>query len=311
MMGIADKRVIVLGAGGFIGTNLARRLHEIGAQVTGFGRSTGALADLPIRFVRGDAHAPEAMAGLFEGQHHAVYLLGTTTPASSNADMAYDVRSNLLVALAALEAAASAGVERFVLISSGGTVYGPDAEVPTPETAPTDPICSYGIVKLAIEKYLRLFETSHGMMGLTLRVANPYGPHQRTGKGQGVIGAFIERTLRGQALQIWGDGSVRRDYVFVDDLVDAILASFAYAGNQRVFNIGSGTSRDLNEVVASLRALDPRVEVHYQPARSVDVPVSQLAIDRAVAELGWRPGTQWQDGIGRTYDWFSSHVSRE
>ena len=238
-------------------------------------------------------------------------MLSTTTPATSNQDMHRDVTDNLLPTIALLDACRRAAVKRMVFISSGGTIYGPDAVVPTPETAPNEPISSYGIVKLAIEKYMHLYEREGGSKAFSLRVANPFGPMQDAGKGQGVIAAFARRMQDGDRLTIFGDGSVRRDFIFVDDVVDSIEAVLRYEGEERIFNIGSGVGRSITEIISTLEtAMGKAALVQREPARAVDVPASVLSIDRAKAELGWAPHTSWQDGVRLTVDWvMRSHVA--
>ncbi len=303
MIGVSGRKILVLGADGFIGANLCRHLVGAGALVTGFGHRSGRLGDIPnLRFVEGEAERLSGN-GLFEGQERVVHLIGTTTPASSDADIVYDIQSNLVAAIDIFEQAAGAGVRKMVFLSSGGTVYGPNAPVPTPESAETNPICSYGIVKLAIEKYLQIFEQRTGMIGISLRVSNPFGPYQYARRGQGAIAAFIANSVHKKPLTIWGDGTVRRDYLFIDDLSEAILAALDYEGVERVFNIGSGESRSLNEVVASIRRLEPTVTVSFEGSRPIDVPLSQLTIEKARKELGWSPQTDWHDGMKRTFEW--------
>ena len=303
MTDVGGCKILVLGADGFVGANLCHHLVGAGALVTGFGHRSGRLGDVSgLRFVEGDAQQLPC-EGLFEGQEQVVHLIGTTTPASSDADILYDIQSNLVAAIDIFERAARAGVRKLVFLSSGGTVYGPNAPVPTPESAETNPICSYGIVKLAIEKYLQIFEQRTGMTGISLRVSNPFGPYQYARRGQGAIAAFIANSIHSKPLHIWGDGTVRRDYLFIDDLSEAIVAALQYEGMERVFNIGSGESRSLNEVVASIRRLEPNVTVSFEGSRPIDVPISQLAIEKARKELGWSPQMDWHDGVKRTFEW--------
>src|SRR5262249_41635234 len=157
----------------------------------------------------------------------------------ANRNMAEDVRKSVIPSLALLDIARKRGVKRIVFVSSGGTVYGAAKEIPTPETAPTDPITAYGIGKLMIEKYLALHERLHGLSFRVLRVANPFGPFQQSDKGQGLIAALLARALRGEPIEIWGDGSVVRDYVFVEDVIDALQAAARDESAERIFNIGS------------------------------------------------------------------------
>jgi UDP-glucose 4-epimerase len=199
------------------------------------------------------------------------------------------------------------GVKRVVFVSSGGIIYGNARQIPTPETAPTEPICAYGISKLAIEKYLALFDHLHGLDYRILRITNPFGPFQTALKNQGVIAALISRALNGEPVEIWGDGSVVRDFVFVEDVVDALEAAAIDQSSERIFNIGSGQGRSLRDVIAEIRHL-PRLElkIQWKPGRPLDVPVSVVAIDRAISCLGWTPKTPFVTGLERTFEWLSS-----
>jgi UDP-glucose 4-epimerase len=191
-----------------------------------------------------------------------------------------------------------------VFASSGGTVYGRAQEIPTPETAPTDPICAYGISKLAIEKYLALFEHLHGLDFRVLRITNPFGPFQVALKNQGVIAALIARALRDEPVEIWGDGTVVRDFVFVEDVVDALVAAATDQSGERVFNIGGGRGRSLREIIGSIeRQMGKTLRLEWKPGRPLDVPVSVVAIDRAAGSLGWVPNTSFETGLERTIEW--------
>ena len=206
------KNILILGGGGFIGSNLCRLFSERGFRLRVAGRSPPRLTVANVEFVPTLLGASTDFSALLDGQDAVVHMLSTTTPATSNQDMHRDVTDNLLPTIALLDACRRAAVKRMVFISSGGTIYGPDAVVPTPETAPNEPISSYGIVKLAIEKYMHLYEREGGSKAFSLRVANPFGPMQDAGKGQGVIAAFARRMQDGDRLTIFGDGSVRREF---------------------------------------------------------------------------------------------------
>jgi UDP-glucose 4-epimerase len=204
-----------------------------------------------------------------------------------------------------MEAAAREGVRRLVFVSSGGTVYGVPAAVPIPETAPTEPISAYGLQKLAIERYLALFRRKHGLDSVVLRVSNPYGPLQRARRSQGVIAAFLEAGLRGEALEIWGDGTVTRDFVFIDEVVEAMLLAAVHSGGSRVFNVGSGQGLDINTVADDVEKVlgRGRLERIHHAARPADVPVNILDVSRIRDEMGWQPRTSWIDGLARTAAW--------
>jgi UDP-glucose 4-epimerase len=219
--------------------------------------------------------------------------------------MAGDVQKNLVPSLALFDLCRELGVTRLVFVSSGGTVYGVPQQIPTPETAPTDPITAYAISKLSVEKYLGLYRHLHGLNYRVLRVANPFGPYQTAVKSQGLVAALIARGLRNETIEIWGDGTVVRDFVFIDDVVDALVAAMSDESSERIFNIGSGQGRSVRDVIASVESVLARtVSVRWQHARPVDIPRSTLAIERAKKELGWQPKTKFEDGLAQTIQWW-------
>lgn len=296
---------VVFGGGGFIGTNLCRRLAASGHRVRAFGRRSLFPGDLPgVEWYQGDFTDAAAVGAAIESFDVAFHLVHATMPAAADLDMAADVRNNVVPTLALLDHCRRSGVKRVVFASSGGTVYGRARQIPTPETAPTDPICAYGISKLAIEKYLALFEHLHGLDFRVLRITNPFGPFQVALKNQGVIAALIARALRDEPVEIWGDGSVVRDFVFVEDVVDALVAAAADESGERIFNIGGGQGRSLREIIAAIeRQMGKTLRLEWKPGRPLDVPVSVVAVDRAAQTLGWVPKTSFATGLERTIAW--------
>lgn len=301
-------RYSVLGAGGFIGTNLCRALVSQGHYVRAFGRRQSFPEALSgCEWIPGDFTDPACVANAISGCDVIFHLVTATTPASANVDKVADLNANVASTLHLLDACRETGVRRVVFVSSGGTIYGIPNQVPTPEMAPANPITAYGISKLAIEKYLGLYEYLHGLEYRVLRVANPFGPYQTAQKNQGVIAAFVRRALASKPIEMWGDGSVTRDYIFVDDVIEALMLAATHEGAGRIFNIGSGYGHSLNDIVAALEGLlGVGVSVERRPGRPVDVPVSVLDTTFAASELGWRPSTVFEEGLQATLAWMKS-----
>jgi len=298
---------LVLGGAGFIGSHLAEALLQAGHRVRIFDRPH--LDRLPTFLQRrefevftGDFLNPYVLSAALEGNEIVFHLVSTTLPKTSNDNPVYDVESNVVGTLRLLELCRSQGVRKVVLASSGGTVYGVPRTVPIDESHPTDPICSYGIHKLMIEKYLQLNHRVHGLDYCVVRPPNLYGPRQRLDIAQGAVAVFLDRALRGKPIQVWGDGSVVRDYLYVEDAAEALVKAAAFEGEPKVFNIGSGVGTSLRQLIQEIEALLGRpVPVEYAAARTLDVPANVLDASLARRLLGWTPRTSLAEGLRRTH----------
>ncbi len=303
-------RCLVLGAGGFIGSHLCHALVHAGALVHGFGRRPAFAQLPPMRFTAGEFTDRAALAVAMDGAEIVFHLLGGTNPEVSNKDPIADLQVNTIASIQMAELCRAAGVRTIVFISSGGAVYGVPAAIPIPEDAPTEPISAYGINKLMVEKYLRLYARLGGARPVILRVGNPFGPYQSPFRRQGLVPALIETVLAGRPAEIWGDGQVVRDYLYVGDVADAMVSAALYEGPHRVFNIGSGQGRSVLAVLEGIGAVLGRelLPPVFQPGRRADVSANVLDTGRAARELGWRPRMNWDEGISRTAEWVRGFV---
>ena len=304
-------KCVLLGGGGFIGSHLAERLLSAGHAVRIFDQpdrepAGGASSRRDIEWMRGDFRNPSDLGAAIAGCQTVFHLVSTTLPQSSNANPAADVADNVIGTVQLLEACRREGGHKIVFTSSGGTVYGVPRAVPITEEHPTHPITSYGIGKLTIEKYLELYRVLHGIDYCVLRISNPFGERQRVASGQGAVTTFVHRAHRGETIEIWGDGSVVRDYLYVGDVAEALARTVDYRGERRIINIGSGVGRNLNEIIAAIeRVIGRPVQKRYVPGRTFDVPANVLDISLARAELGWQPATPFEEGLRRTLHWIA------
>jgi UDP-glucose 4-epimerase len=306
------RKVAVFGGAGFLGSAIVDRLLAEGHELRVFERPR-----IQPHRIFGDTEAVEWVAGDFSHEHDVrqalegtdavVHLVCTTRPKSSNEEPIFDVQTNLVATLQLLESMRSAGIKKIIFASSGGTVYGPTLRTPITEDHPTNPTTSYGITKLAIEKYLLLEKQLHGLEPVILRVANPYGERQRVEFAQGVVAAFLKCALAGEPIEIWGDGAVVRDYLHVGDVAEAFAAALDYRGDECTFNIGSGSGTSLHDLVAILgQALGRDLRVEYKPGRDFDVKSNVLCCEKAHKVLGWRPKVPMEEGLQRTVNWLKS-----
>ncbi len=303
---------LVLGGGGFIGRALIDSLRRKGARVQGFGRVGlfgKPVIDLP--WIEGDFRDTVSLARAVEGNEVVFHLLGGSTPESSNVAPLSDLNASVSGTAELLEICRVEGVRKILFASSGGTVYGIPNALPIQETAPTNPISAYGVNKLAAEKYLYLYDYLYKIDHVVLRISNPFGPFQSPWRRQGLVAATILKLLSGVPIEIWGDGSVTRDYIFIDDVIDAFVKATLYKGECKVFNIGSGVGLTVNEVIDDISSvLDIKnPQKTFKTSRLVDVPANILDIGLATRELHWSPSNTWFDAIKTTASWMHNNAA--
>ncbi len=302
-------KCLILGGGGFLGSHLCDALLKQGHHVRILDRPNLARFRTfqdhePVEWIDGDFVNPKDIGVAVSGCDVIYHLVSTTLPRSSNDNPAYDIETNVIGTLHLLESIRRHQASKIVFVSSGGTVYGIPRQIPIAESHPTEPICSYGISKLTTEKYLHLYQQLHNLDYRILRLANPFGARQRISAAQGAIAVFLHRALRNEPIEIWGDGSVTRDYFYISDAVAALIAVLDYEGEERIFNIGSGVGRSLNDILDTIDVLlGNQVKRVYRPARSFDVPANTLDIAKAWAHLGWQPEISFAEGLERTARW--------
>lgn len=308
-------KIAIFGGGGFLGSAICDRLLQDGYSIKIFERPRinpyrNFKNDEKVEWAIGDFSSIHDIETFIDDVDLVVHLVSSTLPRGSNDDMVYDVQSNVVSTLNLLNAMVTKGVRRIIFISSGGTVYGNPVYTPIDEDHPTNPVVSYGITKLTIEKYLLLYQRLYGIKTTILRVANPYGERQRVEAAQGAVGVFLGRALLKESIEIWGDGGVIRDYIYVGDVANAFLKAIEYDGPESIFNIGSGMGKSLNDVISEIEEiLEMKFDIKYQPARPFDVPVSILSIELALAELGWAPQVSFRDGIRKTASWMAANLN--
>ena len=307
-------RALVTGAAGFIGSSLVDRLLADGNTVVAVDDlSSGRLANLDgarvhdgFEFVEADIVDADLIGLLADTRPEVIYHLAAQIDVRrSVADPQFDATVNVIGALRLAEAARRAGVRKVVNTSSGGAIYGVPENFPTNEAAPADPVSPYGAAKLAAEVYFNSFRHLYRMDCTHIAPSNVYGPRQEPHGEAGVIAVFAKALLAGQPTTVFGDGSNTRDYVFVDDVVDAFIRASGTAGSGQRFNIGTGletSDRALHTVVAAVVGAPD--EPQSAPVRLGDLQRSCLDIRKAEMVLSWRARVRLEDGVRRTVEYF-------
>ncbi|ODR05743.1 UDP-glucose 4-epimerase [Mycobacterium sherrisii] len=307
-------RALVTGAAGFIGSTLVDRLLTDGHSVvsvdnfaTGKATNLEHLADdVAHDFIEADIVTADLAAILEEHRPEVVFHLAAQIDVRhSVADPQFDASVNVIGTIRLAEAARRAGVRKIVHTSSGGSIYGTPPQYPTPETVPTDPTSPYAAGKVAGEIYLNTFRNLYGLDCTHIALANVYGPRQDPHGEAGVVAIFAQALLSGKPTKVFGDGSKTRDYVFVDDVVDAFVRAAGGVGGGQRFNIGTGietSDRQLHTAVA--KAVGGPDDPEFHPDRLGDLRRSCLDISSAAEVLGWRPRVQLAEGVRRTVEYF-------
>lgn len=311
-------RALVTGGAGFIGSTLVDRLLAEGHEVDVVDDlSTGSLANLTharseggVKFHRIGIDSPEVADLVARREPEVVFHLAAQADVRiSVADPGRDALVNVVGSLHVLEGARRAGSRKVVFASSGGTIYGevdPD-DLPVTEQHPQRPLSPYGVAKKAVTDYLAAYRELHGLEFTSLALANVYGPRQDPHGEAGVVAIFAGRLLSGAPCTIFGDGEQTRDFVYVDDVVDAFVRG-ADKGSGLLLNIGTGHEVSVNRlyrVMAEAAGADR--EPQRAAARSGELERSSLDPGRAELHLGWTPWTDLETGVAHVLEWFSTH----
>jgi UDP-glucose 4-epimerase len=298
------ERVFLIGGGGFIGLALSRSLASEGREVHVLGRHVETGLSDGIMFHRGCQSNATVVAPLLKHCDAVIHLASATTPGSSVRAPARDVAENLVPLAGFLEALADAGPKRVLFLSSGGAIYGNPSALPATENLPAQPLSWHAAGKAAAEVFLETFARQTGTSVAILRPSNVYGPGQNLQAGFGLVRTLLEKARLGEPVDIWGSGKQVRDFLYIDDLVDAcvrLLDAPAVAG---IFNAGSGVGVSLLELVDLVRLVTGKdLLVNLRPGRGIDVEGIWLDCRRLHTLLGWEPMTSLGEGIERAWSW--------
>lgn len=302
--------ILIWGAAGFIGTNLALRLLQntmnlvtlVDCKSEYFNYEIFTKYD-NVKFVVSDFLEQPKIEEILKGQDFVYHMMSTTIPLNSNRKISEELNLNIVGTSRVLEACVKCGVKQVVFISSGGTVYGKNVSCPIPENAETNPINSYGVQKLTIEKLLYLYYCMYNLDYRIIRLANPYGPYQRPNGMLGAVTTFTYKALCNDKITIFGDGTIVRDYIYIDDVVNAICNISSEKAKHKLYNVGSGTGTDIITLTETIsKVLNCDLDIEFQSGRKVDVPENYLDVSRYETEFGTAATIPLKKGINLTAD---------
>jgi UDP-glucose 4-epimerase len=303
----AKETILLLGGTGFIGRNIIDYVlkneeysnYKIVVLSRDFQRETFA----SIAYVTGDYGDKNVLMRLFSKWNFTkvIHCATSTTPLSSGNNILNDINGNLIATIGLLDVMKENGCSNILYLSSGGAVYGEKHLNTISENEVCDPISSYGVVKLTIENYLRLYQKQYGINYLILRVSNPFGKFHVSEK-QGIINIAIRRALREEAIEVWGDGSQSKDYIFVDDLVKIIFSLLKEKVVNKTINVGSGEIHELNMILCTIKIYLPNLKVHYVASKVTDVKDFCLDISLMQSLINFE-FTEFEEAIRKTISW--------
>lgn len=302
---------LILGGNSFIGSQISKIMVENGYNVkilSDFKSGTSNLEPIldRIEIIKGNFLDKGIRKKAIKDAEFVFHNISTTNPQNSILNPVFDVESNVIGTIGLLQDLINTDVRKIIFTSSGGTIYGEPAKAPVSEDDATNPICPYGISKLAIEKYMYYFNYAYGLDYTIFRYSNPYGEGQYPSKGVGVIPTFLGNIAKGRQPVIYGDGSIVRDYVYIKDVVDVNLIAISrkIKSEHHIFNVGSGTGTSLNDLVDTMsEVIGTRITPEYVNVRKGDVSRIVLDITRIKKEYGWEPRTSLAEGIKNTWNW--------
>lgn len=302
-------KILLIGGSGFIGSNylnyFANYYGESQSELIVLSRFNRkrVINSKNIRYIEGDYANFDFLNTLFNQQRFTkvFHFASTTVPISSNQQMNVDVHDNLIASINLLEVMKQHNCNFILYLSSGGAVYGEFAHENLNEVHPCLPISSYGIIKLTIEQYIKLYHKQHGLKYLILRLSNPYGMFH-TSEKQGVINIAVRKALKNETFRVWGNGNQSKDYIYVEDLIEIIFALINMNVENEIINVGSGTSVSLNFVIKKIKEIIPSFKVEYGLYEPSDIRAFCLDISKLnkfiKVEL-----TPFEKALNKTIEW--------
>ncbi|MFD0930367.1 NAD-dependent epimerase/dehydratase family protein [Methylophilus glucosoxydans] len=305
---------LLIGGGGFIGSSLIPYLLESGREhIIVVGRSKTPKLTLPttVKYLSGDISNEVFARKLLSDADEVMDLAYSTVPKTSFDDPIHDVLGNLPSTVNLIKLASEYDLKKFLLVSSGGTVYGNAMYLPIDEAHLTNPVSPYGITKLASEKYALMYQRLAGLPVTIVRPGNPYGINQMPGKGQGFIATAIFQILKNEPVSIFGQNGTIRDYIYINDLAKGILCALENGKSGDIFNIGTGIGYSNRQIINHIIKLasSSKLKLNILPERPFDVAESVLSPAKLTYVSGWRPEFSIEDGLHATLNWARKFIN--
>lgn len=308
-------KILILSGAGFIGTNLVLSLaKKTDNHITVVDTDDSFFLNLKnrgfdnVEFVTSALDINTDFHTLLDGQDVVYHLVSTTVPSTANRHIAQELKANVIFSSLLLDACVQKGIQKVIFMSSGGTVYGKENKCPLKEKTPTNPISSYGVQKITIEKLMYLYRYLYGLDYRIIRLANPYGPYQRPNGLLGAVTTFTYKALKDEEITVYGDGSAVRDYIYIDDAIRAIEKIVDGENRHRTFNLGCGYGVSVKQLLETIqRVLGKELKIKYLPGRKADVPVNFLDISRYEKYYGSLNPFPLEKGIMLTADFMRDY----
>lgn len=297
----------MIGGCGYIGYHVVTRLLKTGRQVTILGRSPcpDRALDPACQYISGDYGNRALLKRILTHELEVIDLAYATVPKTSYEDAVFDLMSNLPASVGFFQEALAAGVRKVLIVSSGGTVYGPSVDLPIREDHATHPVSPYGITKLTIDRYAMMFHRTNDFPVVIVRPANAYGGAQKSSTGQGFIAAAIDAIHSNKEVEIYGKNGTIRDYIHVEDVASGVVAALDHGESGQIYNLGTGKGFSNSEVMDMLIPLanndNIKIKIKYLPARKFDVEKNILDSSKLEICSGWGAQISLQEGLSEMW----------
>lgn len=300
--------ILITGGTGLIGSALVNKLARMHykSSIRIISKNLSGLKHSSVEYYRGNFKNKKLLNKLIRKNSTVIHLACSSVPSLSEMNRPADLRDNLIGTINLLDICVKKKIQRLIFVSSGGTVYG-KLQRPAKEEDHTNPISSHGVMKLAIEKYIQVYNNLYGLPFIIIRASNVYGPGQIFNKPQGIIGVCLKKAMQYKIISIYGNGGIMRDYIYVDDFADALMKILSNNIKNEIINIGYGKTVSLKTILKNIKKIcDTQLKIKRLKKRKFDVDYNALCNNKAFNLLGWRPKTTLLEGIKKTHHWLKS-----